>query len=130
VRALPLLVLLALTSGCYAPPSAPAPQAGEFHLELLGATPGASAMRWSVALANGNADALHGVKVTISVKYYRTKDAGQDERVVDVPGNETSVVTLNTTYMGFGDYDYTIQALDAQGHVLDGEQDLFELCYC
>lgn len=132
MRASPLLcvALLVAASGCFTPPQPPAPTAGEFHVELLGASPSPQAMRWNVALSNGNLATAQGVKVSIGVKYYRTKDAGSDEKTVDVPANNTTVVLLSTAYMGFGDYDYVLQARAADGTILDTEQDLFELCLC
>jgi hypothetical protein len=132
VRALRLLcvALAVATSGCFTPPQPPTPTAGEFHAELLGASPSTAAMRWNVALSNGHAETLHGVKVSIAVKYYRTRDAGHDEKTLDVPANNTTIVLLNTPYMGFGDYDYVLQAVGADGTILATEQDLFELCLC
>lgn len=131
VRIPALLAAVLVAAGCVnAPPTAPAPEPGSFHLTLLGATPSTQAMRWNVALANGNDAALQGIHLSIAVKYYRTKDAGHDEKVVDVAANTSVVVLLNTTYLGFGDYDYEIRAVAADGTVLDGESDLFELCLC
>ncbi len=132
VRWPPLLVVpvLVLASGCFLPPQPPAPTAGEFHVELLGASPTTQAMRWNVALSNGNAAAMHGIKVQITVKYYRTRDAGHDEKTLDIDANNTTVVLLSTAFMGFGDYDYVLQAVGSDGTILDTEQDLFELCAC
>ena len=130
MRGLALVLVLALAAGCFAPPAPPAPVAGEFHLKLLGASPSATAMRWNVVLSNGAAAPLKDVTVKITLKFYRTRDAGQDQKTVDVPASNTTVVLLSTPYMGFGDYDYTLQALDAEGNVLDGDSGLYELCLC
>ena len=132
MRLLPLLVvpLLVAASGCFQPPAPPAPTPGEIHVTLLGASPSAQAMRWNVALSNGKTDVVPGVKVSISVKYYRTRDAGHDEKTLDLAANNTTVVLLSTPYLGFGDYDYVLQATASDGTILGTEQDLFELCLC
>lgn len=129
-RLLLLVALIAVASGCFEPPSPPAPVPGEFHLKLLGASPSSTSMRWNVALSNGASAPANDVTVKIAIKFYRTRDAGQDEKVVSIPANNTTVVLLVTPYMGFGDYDYTLQAVAADGTILDSDANLYELCLC
>ena len=132
MRALPLALaaLLVLASGCAGPPAAQPPEAGKFTMQLLGPSPSPTTMRWNVALANGNLVPMNGVKVSISTKFYGERDGGSDEQTFDLPANETKVVVLRTTYMGFGDYDYVLTARASDGTVLDVQQDLYEFCLC
>lgn len=87
-------------------------------------------MRWNVALSNGAPTPVRDVTVKISLKYRRTTEAGHDEKTVNVPANNTTIVLLSTPYMGLGDYDYALQAVAADGTILDSDANLYELCLC
>lgn len=136
VRAILLLFvcLAPLFAGCAGPSSSRALAApDDVALAVIGAprvVPGAegATLVWTVeARANASGAAL---AIDFSVTYQRGRTAGADHADVVVPDGGAARATMKTSYVGFGDYVYTVVARDASGAVRGQAQGMWERCPC